>query len=291
MSADPRARRNAAALVIGANLASAMVEIVAGPLLRRYSPYQVVWCRYAIHLLVVLACLGDSAPWRTKRPGLQMLASLCMLAMPHYFVVGSRAIPAVNVWALFWISPLLALAIAWIALRERPTGLNWLVGGACFPASLLIFAEKPLPPLSGLLAPLAMALSFAAYVVLLRMLREESMASKLFYTALGVFLGLSPAMPGLFVFPDLRAAVTLVAIALLGLIFLVFFDRALEQATVSTAAPFIYAMPLCQVVIVTLLGHWPGGRAALGAFFLALALAVAFRGVRETVDPNPVPAG
>ncbi len=291
MSPDPAARRRAALLVLGAGSAWAVVEAVAGPVLGRYSPYQVVWSRYAIHLLVVLAWMGRSLPWRTRRPGLQLLASLCMLAMPHYFVVGARVIGGANAWAFFWVSPLLALAIGWLALGERPTGLGWLVSAACFGASLLVFGEKPFPPPTGLAASLAMAFSFAAYVVLLRMLRGESLASKLFYTALGVFLALTPVMPRLFVFPDGRAAVALLAVALLGLVFLTLFDCALETATVANTAPFHYGLPLCHVVIVALLGHGPGRRAMVGALVLAIALAVAFRGAEERADPSPVLAG
>ena len=277
MSAARPSGQRAAALVLGASAAWVLVEVVAGPVLSRYSPYQVVWSRYAVHLLVVLAWTGRSAPWRTRRPGLQFLGSLSMLAMPHYFVVGSRSIPAQNVWAFFWISPLLALAISWIVLRERATRFTWLVAAACFPASLLIFGDLPVPPASGLLAPLAMALSFAAYVVLLRMLREESMASKLFYTAAGVFLALSPAMPALFRFPDLGAGVAMVCIALLGLVVLGLFDRALETASVPTVAPFIYGVPLFHVVVVAMLGVVPGRRWTLATVILVGALLVAYR--------------
>ena len=286
MSADGPSPRRTAALVLWASAAWAVVEVVAGPVLSRYSPYQVVWSRYALHLLVVLAWAGRSAPWRTRRPGLQLLASLCMLAMPHYFVVGSRSIPAENVWAFFWISPLLAMAIGWLALGERPAPFAWLVAGTCFPAALLIFGEMPIPPVSGLLGPLAMALSFAVYLVLLRMLREESMASKLFYTAAGVFVALSFAMPRLFTPPDVRAAAAMVVIALLGLTLLVLLDRALETASVATVAPFVYGVPLFHVVIVTLLGVVPGRRWTLGAVLVAGALLLAFLREDSTARPR-----
>jgi hypothetical protein len=55
MSPDAAGRRRAAVLVLGAGAAWAAVEAAAGPVLGRYSAYQVVWSRYAIHLLLVLA--------------------------------------------------------------------------------------------------------------------------------------------------------------------------------------------------------------------------------------------
>jgi drug/metabolite transporter (DMT)-like permease len=269
--------QRAAALVLVASFAGSLVEIVAGPVLSRYSPYQVVWSRYAIHLLVVMLWTGRSAPWRTRRPGRHLLASACMLAMPHYFVVGSRSVPAENVWAFFWISPLLALAIGWLALGERPALPAWLTAAACFPASLLIFGDLPVPPASDLLPPLAMALSFAVYIVVVRSLREESMATKLFYTAAGVFIALSPAMPGLFVLPDLRAVLAQIGIALLGLAFLAFLDRALEGAPVATMSPFLYGGPLFHVVILAVLGVVPGRRWTLATVILVGALLLAYR--------------
>ncbi len=287
MSAGSASGRRAAALVLAASFAGSMVEIVAGPVLGRYSPYQVVWSRYAIHLLIVLAWTGRSAPWRTRRPGRHLLASACMLLMPHYFVVGSRSVPPENVWAFFWISPLLAMAIGWLALGERPALSSWLSAAACFPASLLIFGDLPVPPASGLLAPLAMALSFAVYIVVVRNLRDEGMATKLFYTAAGVFLALSPAMPGLFVLPDLRAVLAQIAIALLGLVFLAFLDRALESAPVATMAPFIYGGPLFHVVILAGLGVLPGRRWMLGAALIATAL---FLAARREARNSSIPA-
>jgi drug/metabolite transporter (DMT)-like permease len=110
-----------------------------------------------------------------------------------------------------------------------------------------------------------------------RSLREESMATKLFYTAAGVFIALSPAMPGLFVLPDLRAVLAQIGIALLGLAFLAFLDRALESASVATMSPFIYGGPLFHVVILAVLGVVPGRRWTLATVILVGALLLAYR--------------
>lgn len=245
-------------------------------MLRRYSPYQVVWTRYAVHLLVLMLWAGRSAPWRTRRPGLQLLSSLCMLSMPICFVMGAERIGAQNTWAVFWVSPLMMVFLGWLLLRDPPRPFTWgATGAACVGAAAMI-ADRPLPALPDLLLPLGMALSFASYLVLTRVLRMETTASKLFYTGAGVFLSLTPAMRRVFVPPDPEAIGRMVAIALLGLLALDLFDRALEAASVDTAAPFVCAVVLWQAAVEVLRGLPLGPRGTAGAVIVTAALVAVF---------------
>ncbi|MEZ5286496.1 MAG: EamA family transporter [Vicinamibacterales bacterium] len=107
----------------------AVVELLAGGVLRAYSPYQVVWTRYAVHLVLLLAVVGPreaATLWRTRRVGYQVARSMLMVGMPASWVVsGQLGVDGRTVMAVFWTSPLLVLALAAIVLRERAPWQVW----------------------------------------------------------------------------------------------------------------------------------------------------------------------
>src|SRR5690606_32806849 len=198
----------------------AAIEILAWKVLQRYSPYQVVWTRYAVHLLLMLLLFGWREPAalvRTRRPVFQLLRSLLMLVMPASWIMGVQAgLSGETVMSVFWISPLLVLALAGLFLRERAPLALWLAALSAGLGALLVHPLPALPPARLLVYPLAMALSLSAYVVMTRALRGEATRCNLFYTALGVFLALSPAMPGLWQAPAPLDLAVMVAVGVLG---------------------------------------------------------------------------
>ena len=68
----------------------ASVEMLASSALQDYSPYQVVWTRYGVHLVfMMLVWRGPRhvTLWRTGRPVFQLARALLMLAMPVSWVM------------------------------------------------------------------------------------------------------------------------------------------------------------------------------------------------------------
>ena len=102
----------------------AVIEVGLGSQLRNLYPLlQIVWCRYAVHLGVATAIWAWRRPpmWGTERPAFHLARSLLMLTMPGAFVSAVMAgISAEFVWAVFWIAPLMIIALAGVALGERP---------------------------------------------------------------------------------------------------------------------------------------------------------------------------
>lgn len=178
-----------------------------------------------------------------------------MLIMPASFIFGvSRGLNAGTLMAIFWVSPLLILAFAAVFLRERVAPSIWLAGaGAAVGAALLMAPGQP-PSVRALFWPLSMAASFSLYVVMTRSLRTESTRANLFYTALGVFIALSPLMPSVWVTPTRHDFMIMVAVGLIGCASLYCLDRLAAAAPVSDAATLTSA----QVVIASLLGALSG---------------------------------
>jgi drug/metabolite transporter (DMT)-like permease len=252
--------RRAMALLALFALAWVLLEEVLGRLLRQpYPLLQVVWCRYAAHLGLVLVIFGWRQPshlWRTARLRFHLLRSMCMLVMPLGFVmsVGAGA-PSGFVWSIFWVAPVLVLLIArrWLseplpdAQARTARQVQW-VSLACTIAAALLLWPRPWPdpftaaalPLSSVWA-LAMTVSFALYVVMTRSLRTEALQANLFYTAVGVFALLTPLMPSIWVMPTAHDAAVLFGIGALGLVCLVALDRAAAAAPLALSAPGLYA--------------------------------------------------
>jgi drug/metabolite transporter (DMT)-like permease len=261
-------------MLVGAGAFWAALELAGQHLPPGYSAQQVVWTRYAAHLLLLLWMPGRRvAVWRTQRLGSQVACSLCMLGMPIGFVGGARFLSTQNVWAIFWVSPLLTLVLGALVLGEEARARTWAASALALVGAVLVYAERPVVFWPALLWPLGMAFSFSLYVVLVRSLRHESTESKLFYSAMGVFLALTPGMPSRFVTPDLLAAAGMVAIGLLGLGCLYLIDRGLEGGSVPLLAPMTFAAVPWSLGFEALLGGLPGRRALLGAVVVTVALA------------------
>jgi len=237
----------------------AVVEALAGRLLVEYSPYQIVWTRYAVHLLFMLVVWGWREPLalvRTERLGFQLSRSMLMLVMPASWTIGMQAgLDGRTLMSVFWLSPLLVMAIAWMFLKERVSPALWLAGSAAFVGTLLLMGWGGFASLQLLIFPIAMALSFSAYVVMTRSLRTDTSLANLFYTALGVFLVLTPFMPSVWITPTFHDMIVLAGIGILGFFTLFGLDRMAAAAPVSKTAPLLALQPVFYIIIELLRGN------------------------------------
>lgn len=274
-----RAERGAYLLAAGFAGLWALVEAIAHFVLRRYSPFQVVWSRYAVHLLLMFAIWGWRQPaslWTTRRPVYQVGRSLLMLVMPGTWAFAMAwGGDASQVMVVFWVAPLLVLVLAGWLLGERP---SWPIIGCSlvgYAGMWLSYSPGQLAAGAPLVMSVLMALSFSLYVVLSRPLRTETTRANLFYTALGVFLALTPVMPRVWRPAPLHDVAIFMAIGVLGYLVLWCLDRFTARAPVSLTAPLLYL----QVAFTTLLalGNGVGRRALLGMALIAIVALVAWR--------------
>jgi drug/metabolite transporter (DMT)-like permease len=256
------------------------LEALGGWIGGGYSPYQVVWTRYAVHIALLATVLGHRGRRmvRTRRPVLQVFRGLLMVAMPAFYITGARSSASADVWAEFWVAPLMVVGLSVPLLGEAPGMRLWLATGAGLVGALLI--ARPFSPLLDARAifPLGMAACFALYLVLTRRLGEESVETRLFYTALVPFLCLSPVMVSVGRLPTPRAFLLMALVGVVGLLVLWALDKALDLAPASLGAPFIYTQLLWAMV----LGEegWGGGAIA-GALIVIASVAYVFRFVRR----------
>jgi len=111
--------------------------------------------------------------------------------------------------------------------------------------------------------------------VMTRVLRAEPGHVNLFYTALGVFLALSPFVPAVWITPTGQDLLVLTAIGLLGYLALFALDRMAAAAPVSVSAPMAYLQVAFGLGATFLVGHSPLGRRADVGLLLILGAATA----------------
>lgn len=273
----------------------ALIELMAGSVLRRYSPYQVVWTRYAVHLLLMLAIWGLREPrslWQTSRPVFQLGRSLLMFGMPASWVLAmGHGVSGGTILTVFWFSPLVILVLARLLLREHIPAWLWTATAVACAGATLTHEFAPVASAWELLLPASMALCFSLYVVMTRMLRTENVLTNLFYTALGVFLVMTPSMSWLWIWPSALDAVVMVAVGAMGFVTLWLLDRACAAAPVSLAAPFNFVQIAVFSTVAVLGGvlHLPSPRrAALGLLLIAAAtLFIWWRAGRPGLEALP----
>lgn len=253
MNAPLAARRaTPVALMFGAALAWPLIEVVFGAgLARHHHPIQVVWLRYTAHLVLLLAyCTlrGASPLFATRRAGLQLLRGALMFAMPVCFLLALATGPARWVWAVFWSAPLLAMLGARLLLGERAGGWSWVAAVAGWAGAGAIIRPSMGGAPSGVLA-LAMAGTFAGYLLLTRALKDEPLAVSLFYTAAGAALPMT-LLVHRFWTPVAASDVGLVfGLGAASILFLACLDRALEGAPLSPLSPLLYAVLVFQEAV------------------------------------------
>jgi drug/metabolite transporter (DMT)-like permease len=245
-----------------------VAEILPTLLTPGYSLFQVIWVRYGTHLLCMLIVLVPRLGGRlfaTKCLGLQLGRGLLMIVMPASYIFSIGRVAALDVLAVFWMAPLLLLALAALIQGERASWLGWIAALAATLGAQLIL-RPDMETFAALPFGLGMALSFSLYVVLTRSLRHERRATNLFYSALVVFVPLTFLMPSIWQPLTLRDTLLMIGVGVTGLGVLWAIDWACELVPVAVFAPiFAVQLALIAVLLPWLTGTGTGRAALLGA--------------------------
>ena len=230
----------------------ALMEIVTAYAAIQYSLYQVVWVRYATHLLFMLVVFGPRYKMQlisTQRLGLQLVRAVMMLIMPVSFIFAVNYMSVGNILSVFWLAPTLIIGLSMLLLKENAPWWIWLltlIGLGC-----IAVLTRPTPSVTvlGIALSLAMGLSFSLYVVMTRLLREESTLTNLFYTAIGVLIPLSLRLPSFWKPLTLQGGLLMALVGLLGFALLWVLDKALEMTSTALVAPFFYSEMFFLIVL------------------------------------------
>jgi len=242
-----------------------------GKYLSRWYPVPgLVWARYAINVLMLLAFLawrGQLRYVRTARPAIQVARGLLLgMATLLYFTALSR-MPLAEASAIAFVLPLFVAVLAVPMLGERldaPRLVAILVG---LVGALVIVRPGSDAFTVYALLPLGMALMNALYQILTRKVAGvEPALTSLFYGSLVGAVMFAPVLPFAWETPqDPWHWALLLVLGLLATVGHFILIRAFEFAPATLLAPFVYTQLLWTMLVGWLVfGDFPDGVSLVG---------------------------
>jgi drug/metabolite transporter (DMT)-like permease len=242
-------------LIVLASACFTIVDVTVKHLGQRYPVPLLVWARFGVQALIMLAVLGPKLRLnllRTARLPLHLARGLVLIVSSLCFFSALRFLPLAEATALNYTSPILVTLMAGWLLHEPLTRPRWAFIIAGFLGMLLIVR-----PGSEMLAPAALfalgaAAFYAIFQILTRKLAGENLMVLLMYPSLVGTALLSLALPfvhsgGWYPTSDLGA---FVGLGIAGTVGHLLFIQAFQRASASAIAPFTYM----QLVWSTLAG-------------------------------------
>ena len=250
----------------------------------QYPVMQIVWARFAGHLIVMLVVFLPRYGWRllaTRRPAIQLGRSLLMLLSNLVFVMAIGRVPLATASAIGFTSPLLVTAMSVPLLGEQVGPRRWSAVLVGFAGALLIIR-----PGSGLANPAVLLLlvssaSYALYQIATRWVAfYDGAATGIVFAALLGSLAMSLVLPFIFVPP--RSLFDLALFVSLGLIggaghYLI--TRAFQSGPAAILAPLGYVELIGTSILGYLIfGNFPDRLTWAGAaIIIASGLYIALR--------------
>ena len=264
-----------------ATVAYAVVDTLSKYQARDYPVEMIVWARYAVPLVLLLAVF---LPQRGRRmlhtafPLLQLIRGVLLTAGTVFIVFAYRVMPIAEAQAISFIHPVLLTLLAVIFLGEKVSRLGWAAVLLGFSGVLVIVRPGGGLFTAAALLPLGLALSFSSYQIFTRLVaRREDSINSLYCVLLVGSVVMSLALPFAWIAPTAKG---LLFFALIGITsgaghFLTI--KALEYAPASLLAPFAYIQLLWVSILgMAVFGDFPDSITLLGmAIVVAGGLLVA----------------
>jgi len=278
------------ALMVTAVALFAAMDAVVKHVVAETDPLQTTFLRYLVQFVLMLALvrepsLGDLL--RSERKGLLALRGFLLLASTLMFFTALRHIPLADATAIGFVSPLFVTALSVVALQEKVGPRRWTAVAVGLAGGLLIIRPGFGDFHWAMVLPLGMALLFAGFQILTRILnRTEPPLRTLFWTGLVGTFGALPLQPLVWAWPRPEVWLLMILVGAVGTFGHYLLIQAYRHAPASVLSPFVFS----QLVTAALLGwlafdHVPDGPTVLGALIIVASGLYVFH--RETVVARP----
>lgn len=261
-------------LLVASTIVFSVCDIITKYLAATLPAAEIAWIRYATFSCIVVPVIlltGGKTLFRAKRPGLQILRSFGMIGSTLFFTQGLRYLPVAESTAIYFISPILIMALSIVFLGESVGWRRWIAALVGLSGVLVVIRPGTDAFQTTALLPLLGATSWAAGAVVTRkMSGSDHPLTTLAYSAVGGCLILSAALPFNWVTPS----VSEIGFALLmGLFFSIgqwFVVLAYRYGNASVIAPFSYVQLIWAGALGYLVfGALPDGWTIVGACIIA----------------------
>jgi drug/metabolite transporter (DMT)-like permease len=249
-------------MALSATVAYAVVDALSKYQAREYPVMMIVWARYFIPLVLLLAVFlpkRGARMLRTAFPLVQAIRGVLLASGTVFIVLAYRVMPMAEAQAISFIHPVLLTVLAVIFLGEKVSPLGWAAVLTGFSGVLIIVR-----PGGGLFTPaaflpLGLAFTFSSYQIFTRLIAgKENSLNSLFCALLVGSLALSLALPFVWIDPTPKGMLFFALIGVSSGIGHFSTIKALELAPASLVAPFAYVQLLWVAILgVLVFGDFP----------------------------------
>jgi drug/metabolite transporter (DMT)-like permease len=259
----------------------AVYLMIARYLPRGYSIFEVLWGRYALHVLLTLLLIGPvqgRSLFKTNRPVIQLLRGLMMVITSVSAVFAASGMSLGDVRAVLWLAPLMVIALD-RAVRGTPCPAPvWIACTVCWAGTILILKLSIGHDVRSLFWALLTAMSFAVYQLLTANLRSDPATTSVFYSGLITLVFMSAILPWIWKPLTGQAIIVFLGMGVAGWLCLLFLDKALHTMEPGAVAVFGYVHFVAEVMITSIIsGGAPTWRGVLGCILILAGSAVAQR--------------
>lgn len=224
-------------------------------LTRELPPIEIAWIRFVVFVLIMLPAMawrtGGDNILRTRRPDLQILRGLGLLASALFFIWGLRYLPIAEASATGFVAPIFVTGLSVLLLSEKVGIRRWLATAAGLVGVLIVIRPGTGAFHPAAIFPIASALGWAFALILTRQISgTDRPATTLAYSAIVGLAVLSALVPFVWVRPTIAQILIGVAIGVTSTAGHWIVVVAYRYADASVLAPLTYS----QLVWVTVLG-------------------------------------
>ncbi|MDR0576686.1 MAG: DMT family transporter [Candidatus Accumulibacter sp.] len=262
------------ALVLATMLLFVIHDVLSKHLTRHYPIFELLWVRYLVHVTFMLAMFATRMRLnlvRTRRPALQFVRALFLLASNFLFMAGLRYLPLADATAINFVTPLLLVAFSAPLLGEKVESRNWAAVCLGFCGVLVIVRPGGALLQPAVLLPLSSACCASLYQIITRKFRgSENPVTTHFITGLtGVTVTGLACWPSTLVTPTPLHALLMFCMGLVVGVGHYLLIEVFQRIGPAVAAPFTYTQFLWAMLFGLLFfGDVPDMGSLLGCLII-----------------------
>jgi drug/metabolite transporter (DMT)-like permease len=260
-------------LLIASTVVFSVGDVITKQLTSGLPALEVAWMRYITFALLVVPFVllkGGPAMLRSHRPGLQIVRGCGMVGSSMLFIQGLRYLPVADTTALFFVSPILIMALSVVVLGEVVGWRRWTAAAVGLMGVLIVIRPGTGAFQAAALLPIVGASSWAVGAVVTRKIVGDQALTTLAYSSIVGSLVLTALLPFGWMMPDGEQISLGLAMGILFTIGHWFVVMAYRHGNASLIAPFSYVQLIWSGTLGYLVfGSMPDSWTVLGACIIA----------------------
>ena len=191
--------------LIASTIVFSVADVITKQLAATLPPPEVAWMRYitfAAFIVPFVLIKGGPALLRSQRPGLQVVRGLGMVGSSIMFIQSLPHLPVADATAIFFVSPILIMALSVLFLGESVGWRRWTAAAVGLIGVMIVVRPGTGAFQPAALLPILSASSWAVGAVVTRKISGDHALTTLAYSASVGSIVLSALMPFNWVTPN-----------------------------------------------------------------------------------------